>query len=261
MQEKIRGLPEMTDQKPMRLFGSSSEAILAECYECGRVLRVRIAEATKIERGYSVASGISCPCGSASTLVLEDAPQVSAKPASSSAIESEIRPIKPLLIKVALFGGLMMLVVVGINEVFFNSGSPDKGAPTAAPKSNAISLPSGKFDDDVDAIDSNLDVYEKDVRLYSDMPDANYRLGRPNEGPFLIPDLSCPSQPVIVVLYKDMRAWKGSNFIVDAKSYMVQYENLHCQPDERAYVLVGIHPVPGLWSNALLSQGPMFKEH
>ena len=169
--------------------------------------------------------------------------------------------MKALILKIGIFGGLIMLIVVGINEVFFNGGRPDNKVHTAAPATNRVTLPSGVFADDVDAIDSNLDVYERDVRLYSDMPDANYRLGRPNEGPFLIRDSSCPSQPVIVVLYKDMRAWKGSNFIMESKSYMVQYENLHCQPDERAYVLVGIHPVPGQWSNALLSHGPMAEEH
>jgi hypothetical protein len=47
----------------------------------------------------------------------------------------------------------------------------------------------------------------------------------------------------------------------DRKTYILQYENLHCQPDQRAYVLIGIHPVPGQWSNALLSQGVVLQEH
>jgi len=28
----------------------------------------------------------------------------------------------------------------------------------------------------------------------------------------------------------------------------MDYRNLHCQPDPRAYTLVGIHPLPGQWS-------------
>lgn len=154
--------------------------------------------------------------------------------------------------------GLVLLFAV-VFRMF--TGTADKKAATAAPITTNVTVPSGDFNDDVDEIESNLSVSDRYVKVYTDMPDANYRLGNPNGGPLLIPYSPCPSQPVIVVSYNDMRAYKNSHPIDKDKTYMLEYNNLHCQPDQRAYVLVGIHPVPGQWSDALLSQGVMTQEH
>jgi len=61
----------------MRLFGADSDAILAECTECGRVLRIQRMYVTRMDQalgnGYSVPR-IDCKCGNTATVVLENAP-------------------------------------------------------------------------------------------------------------------------------------------------------------------------------------------
>jgi hypothetical protein len=159
--------------------------------------------------------------------------------------------------------GFLLVMGFIIAIVMFGPSSTSTGSAdgkTVAAFSEVV-LPSGTFSDDADTILSNLHVYDSYVKVYSDMLDARIRLGNPNAGPISIPDSSCPSQPQIIVLYKDMLADEGSKPFGERKTYILQYENLHCQPDQRAYVLIGIHPVPGQWSNALLSQGVVLQEH
>ena len=118
----------------------------------------------------------------------------------------------------------------------------------------SVSLPLKHFPDDIPAVDSNLNVEEREVKVYNDMPDADYRLGNPH-ATWSFKNLSCPSQPVIVAGYKDLRGLDKQGNLIPEWDYLLEYRNLHCQPDERAYVLVGIHPAPGGWSNAVREQG------
>lgn len=56
----------------MRLFGASSDGLLAECMNCGRVLRVPITSVTSSAQGYVVSAGVRCPCGRVSTIVADE---------------------------------------------------------------------------------------------------------------------------------------------------------------------------------------------
>jgi hypothetical protein len=70
----------------------------------------------------------------------------------------------------------------------------------------------------------------------------------------------CASQPIIVNVYHDMKAVDQKGVWLDSKGYALVYWNLHCQPDPRAYVLVGIHPIPGLWWNKAFPNGQKINE-
>jgi hypothetical protein len=98
----------------------------------------------------------------------------------------------------------------------------------------------------VESLHSNLE--DKDVRLYTDMPEALLWLGEPNVS-IKFDDAECPALPKLVSIYNDIRGYKDGKFS-DFQRFALEYQNLHCQPDPRAYVLVGIHPVPGQWSAA-----------
>ena len=62
----------MIEVVTMRLFGASGEAILAECKNCGRVLRIPMSCAATSIQGYVVSAGIRCPCGRLSSIVVDE---------------------------------------------------------------------------------------------------------------------------------------------------------------------------------------------
>ena len=147
---------------------------------------------------------------------------------------------------------LVLVVIVGAVIGFLTQS--DKTQTTEPAKQASLPLGpnrDGSFSDDVDGLVSNLaDTY---VKRYTDMPEALFELGNPNFGPQSFPDPTCSSHPELVSIYNDVKAWKDDKngrpeFTRGA--YAVTYENLHCQPDLRAYRLVGIHPIPGQWSKA-----------
>ncbi len=104
---------------------------------------------------------------------------------------------------------------------------------------------------------STLDFRSSSSWKFSVVPSVKSietKLGNPNST-WSFQDLSCASQPIIVAGYKDLRGWDKDGNLIPPWDYLLEYRNLHCQPDERAYVLIGIHPEPGGWSKALHEQG------
>jgi hypothetical protein len=75
------------------------------------------------------------------------------------------------------------------------------------------------------------------LQTYSNMVDVQYGLGQPNRI-VKFAEHGC-NLPALVAIYNDLH-YDGA--------FAMEYRNLHCQPDPRAYMPIGIHPLPGQWS-------------
>jgi len=62
-EEVIVSGPMPAEESVFRLFSDASDTILAECSECGRVLKIPRDGASRSDEGYLVADGFKCPCG------------------------------------------------------------------------------------------------------------------------------------------------------------------------------------------------------
>ena len=152
-------------------------------------------------------------------------------------------------------------VVVGVCGLFLTVAVAERscGKIETQPKAESASqkpvyVPMKNFPDDVPAVDGDLDVGDRRVEVFNHMPEANYKLGNPN-ATWSFEDLSCKSQPIIVAGYKDLDGWDKNGNLIRGLDYLMEYRNLHCQPDERAHVLIGSHPEPGEFSTAMREQG------
>jgi hypothetical protein len=92
-----------------------------------------------------------------------------------------------------------------------------------------------KQSDDMDEIHSQFtDEYFRPHE--NNMLEVQFGLGQPNRI-VKFAEHHC-DLVALVAIYNDL----------DGKAFAMEYRNLHCQPDQRAYHLIGIHPLPGQWS-------------
>jgi hypothetical protein len=80
---------------------------------------------------------------------------------------------------------------------------------------------------------------DEQFHLYDNMLDVQFGMGEPNRL-VKFDEYKC-DLPILVAIYN--QTYDGA--------FALEYRNLHCQPDERAYKLVGIHPFPGNWTTKI----------
>ena len=96
-----------------------------------------------------------------------------------------------------------------------------------------------KQSDDVSDIRSNFTDEYFHLHGGFDMVDVQYGMGQPNRV-IKFAERGCPDEPALVAIYNSVAFVDGA--------LALEYHNHRCQPDPRAYSLIGIHPLPGKWS-------------
>ncbi|MGA9528948.1 MAG: hypothetical protein WBS24_12615 [Terriglobales bacterium] len=131
---------------------------------------------------------------------------------------------------------VVLMALIALIAMIITNRDKELAAGNADDKLAVLPRIVAKQADDLDQVrgqytDEYLHIYT------SNMVDVQYGLGQPNRT-LKFTDDSC-NLPALVAVYNDLH-YEGA--------FALEYRNLHCQPDQRAYSLVGIHPLPGQWS-------------
>jgi len=126
-------------------------------------------------------------------------------------------------------------VVVVIALIAVNTARDKRAASSADGKLAELPRIEKQADDLREIRSQYTDEY---LQTYSSMVDVQYGLGQPNRI-VKFAEHGC-NLPVLVAIYNNLN-YDGA--------FAMEYRNLRCQPDPRAYTLVGIHPLPGQWSH------------